>query len=81
MQNTNAIAPTVMRRKQVVASTGLCAGTISNLILRGEFPASFQLTGLRSVGWLESDVNEWIRNRAARLPIAQAVAAVGGAQT
>lgn len=78
MHKHTTIAPAVLRRKSVVNRTGLSAGTIHNLILRGEFPAPFQLTGLRSVGWLERDVDGWIRDRAARVPIARAVTGRAG---
>ncbi len=68
----------ILRRKQVAARTGLSAGTIRKLILIGEFPAPFQLTGFRSVGWLERDVAQWIEERAARVPLAHSEALRSG---
>jgi prophage regulatory protein len=49
----------VIRRREVEAKTGLCRSSIYQKISKGEFPAQIAL-GARSVGWIESDVNDWI---------------------
>lgn len=51
-----------MRLPDVIATTGLSQATIYRLIRREEFPQQHQLTR-RSVGWWESDVEDWLRNR------------------
>ncbi|MEZ5585232.1 MAG: AlpA family phage regulatory protein [Candidatus Competibacteraceae bacterium] len=52
----------VLRKSEVIQLTGLSKGTIDNLVAAGEFPAPFPLTS-RLNGWLESSVNNWIKNR------------------
>ncbi|MCS9699520.1 AlpA family transcriptional regulator [Pseudomonas aeruginosa] len=55
----------IIRLKEVIDSTGLARSTIYKLIGEGEFPKPVPLVG-RSVGWVESEVHEWIRSRIAR---------------
>lgn len=43
-------------------NTGLSRSTIYALISRGEFPKPVPL-GARSVGWLSSEVEDWIESR------------------
>ena len=50
----------ILRRKQVEARTGLRRSTIYAKIAAGEFPASIRL-GARSVGWVESEISEWLK--------------------
>lgn len=50
------------RLNQVKARSGLSKATIYKMIKAGTFPAQKQL-GLRSVGWLESEVTAWIESR------------------
>ena len=52
----------ILRRRQVEELTALSAATIKRLIRRGIFPKSIRLSS-RAVGWLESDVDEWIASR------------------
>ena len=54
--------PSILRRREVQQRTGLSRSTLYQYIRDGEFPASVQL-GLRAVGWLESDVSDWISER------------------
>lgn len=54
--------PTILRRPQVQQRTGLSRSTLYQYIKDGEFPASISL-GPRAVGWLESDVSDWISAR------------------
>jgi prophage regulatory protein len=51
-----------LRRKQVEARTGLSRSTIYQYVKDGYFPKPVPL-GPRAVGWLESDVSEWIAAR------------------
>ena len=59
--------PTILRRRQVEARTGLARSTIYQYIQEGAFPQPVQL-GPRAVGWIEAEVSEWIR---ARLKVAR----------
>jgi prophage regulatory protein len=52
-------APTILRRKQVEARTGLARSTIYDRVKSGTFPAPVSL-GARAVGWVESEIDEWL---------------------
>ncbi|ESZ82050.1 regulatory protein [Pseudomonas aeruginosa DHS29] len=54
----------IIRLKDVIDSTGIARSTIYKLIGEGEFPKPVPLVG-RSVGWVESEVHEWIKARIA----------------
>ena len=56
--------PVILRRKEVEARIGLSRATIYELMSRGKFPQSIKLTE-KSVGWLLSEVNEWLDKRIA----------------
>lgn len=51
-----------LRRRQVETRTGLSRSTIYQYVKDGVFPKPVPL-GPRAVGWLESEVNEWIAER------------------
>ncbi|MBZ9758428.1 AlpA family phage regulatory protein [Mesorhizobium sp. ESP6-5] len=53
-----------MRRPQVEAATGLPTSTLYELIGKGQFPRPIKLTP-RIVGWIETDVMDWQRQRLA----------------
>ncbi|EMN8778009.1 helix-turn-helix transcriptional regulator [Pseudomonas aeruginosa] len=55
----------IIRLKEVTDSTGIARSTIYKLIGEGGFPKPVPLVG-RSVGWVESEVHEWIRGRIAQ---------------
>lgn len=52
----------VLRLAQVMDSTGLGRSTIYKYISEGKFPTPLQLSE-RCVGWLESEVQQWIQSR------------------
>lgn len=52
----------IIRLPQAIAKTGLSRSTIYSLVARGEFPKRIQLS-TRSMGFLESEINEWIENK------------------
>jgi prophage regulatory protein len=52
----------ILRLKAVKDSTGLSRSTIYAMLKAGTFPQSVKL-GLRSVGWYESDIQDWIASR------------------
>ncbi len=66
---SNAVQPqlSILRRKQVQARTGLSRSTIYLYIKAEQFPKPVAL-GPRAVGWIESEVNDWI---AARMKLAR----------
>ena len=49
----------ILRLPVVKKRTGLSRSTIYLRISNNEFPAPISLGG-RAVGWLESDINEWL---------------------
>jgi prophage regulatory protein len=62
VDHVNAM-PTILRRKQVEARVGLSRSTIYDRIKAGSFPAPFSL-GAKAVGWLQSEIELWITQRA-----------------
>jgi prophage regulatory protein len=54
---------TILRRKQVETRTGLSRSTIYAHIAEGTFPAPINLCGGRAVGWIESEIDTWLRSR------------------
>lgn len=60
----------IKRLNGVKSMVGLSRSTIYALMAAGKFPKSISL-GERSVGWLESEVEEWIDSKVA---VAKAVA-------
>lgn len=49
----------IIRLKEVIESTGLARSTVYKFISDGVFPKPISL-GDRCVGWLESEVQDWI---------------------
>ena len=56
------MANTVLRLPLVKARTGLSRSTIYLRIAEGSFPKPVSL-GARAVGWLESDIEQWLSSR------------------
>jgi prophage regulatory protein len=54
----------ILRKPELHKKVGLSDPTIYREEKAGRFPARIRLGG-NSVGWLESEVNEWIRAKAA----------------
>lgn len=52
----------IIRLKEVIDSTGLARSTVYKYVSDGSFPKPVPL-GDRSVGWVESEVHEWILAR------------------
>lgn len=61
---SDALQPrlSILRRKEVQARTGLARSTIYLYIKSGLFPKPVAL-GPRAVGWIESEVSDWIAER------------------
>ncbi len=52
----------ILRLGAVLDRTGLGRSTLYLMVKKGRFPPQVTL-GLRAVGWLEADVEAWIRQR------------------
>jgi prophage regulatory protein len=53
-----------LRLPEVMARTGLSRSTIYVRLEQGRFPRPVSLGG-RAVGWIEAEVDEWMRKRIA----------------
>lgn len=51
-----------LRIDDVIASTGLSRATIYRMVSNNEFPRQHLLTK-RCIGWWQSDVDSWLRDR------------------
>ena len=54
-----------VRLREVMARTGLSRSTIHVWVAEGRFPKPVPL-GVRSVGWIESELEDWLRDRIAK---------------
>lgn len=54
----------IIRMREVTDKTGLARSTILRLIANHTFPPAHKL-GCKSVGWAESDVNNWLLEKVA----------------
>ena len=52
----------VLKLPQVISRTGLKRSTVYSKIKEGAFPKQTNL-GVRSVGWLADEVDQWIQSR------------------
>ena len=53
----------ILRLEEVKKTTGLSRSSIYSFIKAGKFPSTIPL-GARAVGWLESEINDWVAQRA-----------------
>lgn len=59
---TNAlVCPRILRLKEVTALSGLSRSTIYELMKAKNFPQAVKL-GTHSVGWVESEVRDWVNH-------------------
>jgi len=58
----NSSTPKILKLPEVENKTGYRRSSIYLKVSQGIFPAPISL-GARSVGWLESEINEWILDR------------------
>ena len=56
------MAKKVIRRREVEARIGLAGSTIYAMMADGKFPRPVKI-GRRAVGWIEEDINNWLRNK------------------
>jgi prophage regulatory protein len=54
--------PSIIRLKEVTKRVGYKRASIYAKIKSGEFPAPVSL-GARAVGWIDSEITEWVRAR------------------
>ena len=52
----------ILRRKEVEARIGLACSTIYAMMACREFPRPIRI-GRRAVGWLSSDIDNWLSDR------------------
>ena len=52
----------VLRLPQVCSVTGLCRSMVYQLEAERRFPRRIKI-GLRAVGWLEEEVQQWLANQ------------------
>lgn len=59
----------ILRLKQVLIRVGISRAQLYLLMGEGRFPKNFSLSGPggRAVGWLESDIEDWIASRAQQI--------------
>ncbi len=52
-----------VRMPELISRTGLSRSHIYKLQSSGSFPKSISLCGGRAVGWLDSEIDEWMEYR------------------
>ncbi|MCK5295366.1 MAG: AlpA family transcriptional regulator [Alphaproteobacteria bacterium] len=63
MQNQkHPIKERILRLPEVIKTTGLSRSTIYSHIKKELFPKHINL-GARCVGWIESEIDDWIQSR------------------
>lgn len=63
MTNDN-LRPRILRLSEVIQITGLSRSTIYQYMEDGKFPKPIKL-GSHSVGWVDSEVYDWVNQRIA----------------
>ncbi|HAT8315137.1 TPA: helix-turn-helix transcriptional regulator [Legionella pneumophila] len=56
------MAKTILRLPTVKKRVGMSRSNIYKLMSEGLFPKSISI-GIRAVGWIESEINEWIEQQ------------------
>ncbi|MGX5851032.1 helix-turn-helix transcriptional regulator [Mesorhizobium sp. PL10] len=51
----------IIRRRTVLARTGLSRSTMYRKIAEGTFPAQLKIS-VNGAGWRESDINRWVED-------------------
>ena len=65
MTRSKEVVMRIIRLKDVLGNTGLKRSTLYKYITEGTFPKPISL-GDRAVGWVESEIHEWILARIAQ---------------
>lgn len=58
----SSMSPKIIRRKEVEQRIGLACSTIYAMMAESKFPLPVKI-GCRAVGWVEEDINNWLRNK------------------
>ena len=69
-KTTAGIMHKILRLPEVMRNTGLARSTIYKMIAEKIFPNQISL-GVKSVGWLESDIQNWIQEKISQSNAAQ----------
>lgn len=64
MTETKEFVMRIIRLKEVIDLTGLARSSVYRYVAQNSFPKPVSL-GDRAVGWVESEVREWISERIA----------------
>ena len=62
----------ILRLKSVIEMTGLSRSTIYLRMEQGNFPQQINL-GSRAVGWISSEIKEWIEERISESRLVEAI--------
>lgn len=54
---------TILRLPAVIVRTSISRSNIYHQISKGKFPKQISLGGIRAVGWIESEIDEWINQQ------------------
>jgi len=65
MENHQGNLPIIIRLPEVTRMIGLSRASIYRMVKLGKFPASVPL-GELAVGWLRSEVEQWIAERVSK---------------
>jgi prophage regulatory protein len=68
----------ILRKLAVIEKVGLSGPTIWRREQKGDFPKRISLGGA-SVGWLQSEVDQWVRQKAENRPLSSSPEAVAKA--
>ena len=53
----------IIRLPELCKKIGMSKPSVYRLMKQGHFPNSIQISGARSVGWIEAEVDSWIESR------------------
>jgi len=62
----------ILRVREVADRSGISRSLLYKFVREGKFPPSVKI-GERAVGWLESDVDGWIKSRSVNTQVAKQV--------
>jgi prophage regulatory protein len=63
--NATTAKPRIIRDPECRDKTGLSRSTIWRLERKGEFPSRVKLSA-KAMGWVDDDIDRWIRDRASK---------------
>ncbi len=63
MKHSTQTIHRILRRRQVEERTGLSRSTIYARMSENAFPRPVNLGGGKAVGWIEAEIDAWIKER------------------